>query len=251
MLFNKKGMQYEIIFGIIFILIFIGLFFYFQSKKFQPAEEQFFNAEACRLSVLKASQEIPNVKYSPFGVSSLEELNGCKTQKITVKETDKDKVHELLASTIDTCWAMFGRGELDFMKDFGGKEDNCFVCSKITFANTINNVNSATLVQYIRENPKYKTLSNEKRSTLRIEKFNVEKDKKVYAVIVASQKRKTLSDISFNPLDPVRVVQTRLESILTGWLDIVAIATKYRPEFFSHVLLASSSDLLKNCQEIV
>ena len=110
---TKKGMQYEIIFGIIFILIFIGLFFVFQSKKFQPAQEQFFNAEACRLSVLKASQKIPNLDFSPFGVSSLEELEGCKTQSVTVKETDKDKVHELLASNIDSCWAMFGRGELE------------------------------------------------------------------------------------------------------------------------------------------
>ncbi|MBI2672179.1 hypothetical protein HYX16_04560 [Candidatus Woesearchaeota archaeon] len=243
---NKKGMQYKIILGLVFIMIFIGLFLTFQGKKFQPAEEEFINTEACRSSVLKASQKIPNVDFSPFGVSSLEELQGCKTQKITVKETDKDKVHELLASNIDACWAMFGRGELDFMKDFGGVGDSCFVCSKITFENDIKNLNSGTLIQYIRENPKYKTLSNEKKSTLKIEPFNAEKNKEIYTVIVASRERKLFADISLKN----RAILTLISPAAMGLLDVAVLVSDYKPDLFSHVLLASSSVLLNNCQEI-
>jgi len=112
MVFNKKGIDigYKEIFGIIFILIFAVLWFKFQNEKFKPAQEEFFDLEACRISVLKAS-------FPTQGVLSLSDLNGCKTQEIKTAEIDPDLIHENLAANINNCWYMFGNGKVDFLKN--------------------------------------------------------------------------------------------------------------------------------------
>ncbi|MBI2672180.1 hypothetical protein HYX16_04565 [Candidatus Woesearchaeota archaeon] len=219
-------------------MISLGLFITFQNRKFQPAQDQFFNAEACRLSVLKASQK-------GLGVSSLDQLNGCKTQEITSKETDKDKVHELLTNNLDTCWAMFGRGKINFLIETG-EINKCFICSSIKFENNVN-VNHKTL----KESQVFKNKFKEPRHVIYFE--DIKENKRLYSVILASNKPKSIvkalnfwTSIEIGPIEvsPLVVPQTIEQA-----LNILGMGV-YFPELNSHLILTDTKGVLKNCQDI-
>src|SRR3989344_1050276 len=111
MLLNKKAdFVYQTIFGLIFLLLVLILLYNFLQERFLPAQEEFFNSEACRLSVLKAS--LPGQ-----GVRSLNELSGCKTHELTIEEIDEDLIQELLINNIDLCLYMFGNGKINFLSE--------------------------------------------------------------------------------------------------------------------------------------
>ena len=57
----------------------------------------------------------------------------CKTEKILIEETEKEKIYQEISETTRKCWNRFGSGELKFL-DFTQREGSyCFVCATINF----------------------------------------------------------------------------------------------------------------------
>jgi hypothetical protein len=196
-LFNKKGeIGYKEIFAVIFVLLFAVMWFAFQNLKFKPAQDQFFDVETCRLSVLKAS-------LKGFGVNSLEELRGCKTQEPVIDEIDPDYVNNILAKSMDLCWYQFGRGKVDFLKTLGGKRKGiCFVCSKITFQSNVDEINKNSFEKFLQES---ETNLNIKPPIL-LSEDGIKENDVLYTVFVASRVKEYdfFDYYTLAPLDPFR-----------------------------------------------
>ena len=181
-MFNKKAeIGYREIFAVIFVLVFAILWFAFQELKYKPAQEQFFDAESCRLSVLTAS--LPTQ-----GVTTLSELNGCKTTERTEDEIDSELVNEKLAKDLDLCWSMFGRGKIAFLKNFGGTKEICFKCAKTTFTSDID-VNKNSFETYLSNSESKLNV----KPLILLNDANLKEDDVVYTMIIAS---KSLGDFS-------------------------------------------------------
>ncbi len=174
----------------------------FQNVKYKPAQEQFFDAESCRLSVLKAS-------FPTMGVSSLGELDGCKTRDRTEIETDSSLVHENLEKDINTCWRMFGSGKVDFLKNFGGTKKICFKCAKTSFVSSVE-VNKNSFEAYLDNSVSKLNV----KPLILLDESNLKENDVVYTMIIAS---KTLSDFSL------------LETFILG---PTGISNKYISEYF-------------------
>ncbi|MEK6936531.1 MAG: hypothetical protein AABW58_00500 [Nanoarchaeota archaeon] len=155
---NKKAeIEYREIFTIIFVLVFAVLWIAFQNTKFKPAQEQFFDSEACRLSVLKAS--IPTQ-----GVASVEELQGCKPPSIVTDETDQETVYNLLTNSVNDCWYRYGSGKVNFRKEFSTSIASghilCLRCSKILFEENPEAMSRQSFETYLKESNKLEKIKN-------------------------------------------------------------------------------------------
>ena len=148
-----QGGQNWIVISLILLILFLLVRFPF-SKKLQAAEEDFFDSEACRLSVLKST--LPGQ-----GVSSLEELRGCSPSEITINEVEPEIIHKSLADSISDCWYKFGQGKVPFRSTFGqsAKYNLCLVCSKIHYTGDFGEVTRKSFVDFLKE-PEYASFSS-------------------------------------------------------------------------------------------
>lgn len=236
MFLNKKGINlpFEYIIVLITIMVFAVAFLYFQTNKLKPASEQFFDIEACRLSVQRAA--LPGL-----GVTSLEELNGCKTQTIPIDEIDPDIVQEVLAKSLYNCWLMFGQGKVDFMKNF--ERDNvCFRCSKIIFKNDVDGVSKESLNIFIGHNKEYSAMSSSPKFILL---DNIKANRPIYSMFVGTKVGKATSFNSFSDF-----IETVAGTYAVG--SGLVFGPNYADNFLSSTLLVSKEKIKdpKVCQEI-
>lgn len=77
-----------------------------------------------------AFQNTYNQKSRFFG----EFTRYCRTERILIEETEKEKVYEEISQTTRKCWNRFGSGELNFLDGFTQREGSyCFVCATLNF----------------------------------------------------------------------------------------------------------------------
>lgn len=176
-MFNKRAeIGYREIFAVIFVLIFAVLWISFQNYKFKPAQDQFFDSEACRLSVIKSS--IPTQ-----GAKSLDDLQGCKPIEITTEETDSEMIYTNLANSISSCWYKFGQGKVPFRSRLGSdaRYNLCLRCSKFTFAEDLEDVNRESFEAFMSENPSLNKVN-------KLALFDrIEKDDEIYTVFLTGR----------------------------------------------------------------
>ncbi|MBS3171087.1 hypothetical protein J4449_00580 [Candidatus Woesearchaeota archaeon] len=175
---------------ILLVMLFVlAALFSYLNYSVKPAISQTTDNSACSLSVKSAAAQ---ARIPGQGIKSLKELQGCKTQNIITDETAPDKVHELLADNVLNCWNNFGRGKLDFMKDFEAK-DLCFVCYKTTFTNNID-TNYIELHKYMISQEKYKPLLSSRDFTS--DSFEkISQNQKFYVVIVSNKVAREINGI--------------------------------------------------------
>ena len=93
-----------LIIGLLLLLIVAGILIYWVTNPFKSAITNTFDSTACSLSVQKAATL---AKIPGQGIKSMKELPGCQTKEITTDETDPEKIHELLANNLESCWNMY------------------------------------------------------------------------------------------------------------------------------------------------
>ena len=232
---NKKGdVNWEVI-AVILVLAFAIIYFIFL-KGFNSEQTKYFDSNACRLSVIKAS-------HYGQGVYSLKDLS-CKTQEITVDETDPEAVQQLLAKNLYNCWWMFGQGKVDFLKNFGGEREGiCFKCSKLNFINDLDEeVTKKQFEEYLKDNEIVKGVNY-------LNLFdNIKKDDSIYTIIIAGREDfdliKQISDFSLATGFTQIYLVSRLHSFIYG------------TNFKSQVALISKENIKKDkngkeiCKEI-
>ncbi len=220
MYINKKGIDisFQSIIYLILILVFAVAFLAYIRNELNPAQEEFFDISACQLSVQKST--LPGL-----GITSLEELSGCKTQEIITNEIEPEYVKDLLAKSLYNCWLMFGQGKLNFLKDFEGEQKKaCFICSKIKFKNEVDELNPGILRNYLAAEDNYKGIY-QFRENIDFDKIN--KDTTLYTVIVAAKDRTSID--SFTAI-----------SYISG----------YTPDFYASIALKSPNYIKNTCTSI-
>src|SRR3989344_1207458 len=220
---NKKGMEFvsgpvlNLLIAIAVLVLIAAAVIVFKNSLTESAE-----TDSCRLSVLKAS--IPG-----SGVSSFNELTGCQTSNILIEEVDPDIIQEDLVSEVYTCWEKFYKGKINFMTEFSGPEDACFICSRIRFAEPVSGITPSSLQSFIRENEVY----NKYFQPLPVIDFKtLDQNNGLYAILLASARTKTIQEFSFR-------------GISEGLVRVVAFPFGgYTAQLNSHVLLVSKSKLI-------
>ncbi len=174
---NKKAsLDKEQIVVLILLLAFAGLFLYYLTN-FQETEENVFDSEVCRLSVIRSS--IPTQ-----GASSLEQLKGCKPTELTIEESEPEIIHKTLSNSIADCWYKFGQGKVPFRGTFGtsNKHNLCLICSKIDYISDFEGISSNNLEEFLKK--ENSNLNNINKIFL----FDkLKKDDKLYAVFLTGR----------------------------------------------------------------
>ena len=175
---NKKGdVGLKEIIEIILILAFTGIFLYFLLN-LKLTQEHVFDSETCRLSIIKSS--IPTQ-----GVSSLEELKGCKPSELTIEEVESEIIHKTLSNSITDCWYKFGQGKISFKSNFGAssKHNLCLICSKLDYTSDFEEISSDTLDEFLKQ-PENSKLNSINKMFL----FDkLKKDDKLYTVFLTGR----------------------------------------------------------------
>ena len=134
-LYNKRGMDYDIIKSLIVGLIVLVIVFYWLFNAYFTAED--IDWEICRESLIMRNslpEKDLGVMISTKGGLDLK----CKTQVITIDYKNKEKAEKIIGETISSCWYMVGRGGYKVFPGVGGingylkdKATPCIVCSRI------------------------------------------------------------------------------------------------------------------------
>ena len=127
MFLDKKGMEGELIVGLIALAIIAVIIFLYSSGLF---------------SIITGEADISNCntwvglqsKFKVEGVRLIPSDNPCITTVSTIKDKEEAEFYEYMAKTSFNCWDMYGRGKVDFFSDwdFTGIENYCFVCDETT-----------------------------------------------------------------------------------------------------------------------
>lgn len=126
MLLNKKGIGWDTISKWVFALIVIAILWilFINLGDFLYGTG---NQAACKNWVYRNS-----IGYVKEFAGNLEN-SPCVTTEETIKDLDRNKIHEQLAQNMYTCWDQYGQGEKNFYSDIGwiDKELYCRICSEI------------------------------------------------------------------------------------------------------------------------
>ena len=144
---NKKGLEAEVLIGIIIIImVSVVIFFFLRGLTWKGVIDR----EACHQSVLMRS--LP----SAIGDSLKKTIPlKCKTEKILIDFDDEELIKNRIANAMYDCWWMLGEGKLDFFSEtgtFGIEKTSCIICSTLKFdGNVRNKFGEIDLTDYLQD----------------------------------------------------------------------------------------------------
>lgn len=124
---NKKGLEAEVLIGIIITVLVAAVIFWFLYLH-NIRTTEFIDREACHQSVLMRS--IPTVIGTPFRTGLPLK---CKTEKILITQEDEELIKNRIANAMHDCWWMLGEGKLNFFATGFVRKNYCLICSTIGF----------------------------------------------------------------------------------------------------------------------
>jgi len=149
---NKKafGTVQATIISVIIIAVAFGILLIF--LRYLPYR-QMADREACHDSViLRSNQLLGGLVESGKAIVPLK----CKTQYITIKTSDKEKIKRIIADQMYDCWWMLGEGKYDFFPwttshklGYGLTASPCMICSVIKFEGQAKNIENIDIVDYL------------------------------------------------------------------------------------------------------
>ncbi len=125
MFLDKKGMEGEIIIGLVALAIVVVLWTLSGSGLFSSLSGK---ADISNCNTWIGLQS----KFKVEGVRLIPSDNPCATTTSTLKDKDEKEVYEHFAKKSFSCFDMYGRGKVNFFGDwdFDGVETYCFVCDE-------------------------------------------------------------------------------------------------------------------------
>lgn len=129
---NKKGAEkYWLVVGLISLLIVAAILILIITNYGRTAGGAV-DRESCKQSVLlKAQAKI-------LGQEIFQGDLNCNTNKINIDTIKLAEIQKSIADEMYFCWDQFARGEADFTNDVTRDASICYICSKITFDQRVN-----------------------------------------------------------------------------------------------------------------
>ncbi|MFH0831935.1 MAG: glycine zipper domain-containing protein [archaeon] len=143
MKFNKKGIEAEVLVGIIITIIVASVIFWFLYI-YNSRTTDFIDREACHQSVLMRS--LPTIVGAPLRAGLPLK---CRTEKILLTQDDENAIKSRIANAMHDCWWMLGEGKLNFFSAGLFKKNYCLICSTIKFDKDAKNLKINDFKEYL------------------------------------------------------------------------------------------------------
>lgn len=140
---NKKGIEAEVLIGIILTIIVAAVIFWFLYI-YNSSTTDFIDREACHQSVLMRS--LPTIAGAPLRAGLPLK---CRTEKILLLQDDENAIKSRIANAMHDCWWMLGEGKLNFFAAGLVRKNYCLICSTIKFDKDAKNLKINDLKEYL------------------------------------------------------------------------------------------------------
>ena len=144
-------------FGMMILVVIIGVIIYSVVITIYNTSSEHNNRETCLLSVIARSYDPTRWTASDSGVNfkcatnEIELGNKFIKNEKSIKYTEDSK--KILADEMSDCWYSFNQGKSNPFGDFFDSNNRCFVCSRITFKEKMQDTQITDFKDYVEKTP--------------------------------------------------------------------------------------------------